>query len=55
MWFHRPFLMDDWMLFSTDSPTAASGRGFARGTFFSAEGAMVASASQEVLLRRQNG
>lgn len=51
MWFHRPFRVDHWTLFVTDSPTAASGRGFARGTFYSEAGDMVASASQEALLR----
>lgn len=53
MWFHRPFRLDDWILFVTDSPTAVSGRGFARGTFYTEQGDMVASASQEVLLRRK--
>ena len=53
MWFHRPFRVDHWTLFVTDSPTAVAGRGFARGTFFSEAGDLVASACQEALLRRR--
>lgn len=34
MWFHRPFRMDDWMLYTIDSPSASSGRGLVRGQFF---------------------
>ncbi|MEO6076106.1 MAG: acyl-CoA thioesterase II, partial [Dokdonella sp.] len=34
MWFHRPFRVDEWLLYSCDSPTAQGGRGLARGQFF---------------------
>lgn len=51
MWFHRPFAADSWLLYEQDSPTAAAGRGFARGTIHTADGRLVASVAQEGLLR----
>jgi acyl-CoA thioesterase-2 len=52
MWFHRPFRMDDWILYVIDSPTAGGSRGFARGQFFTRDGKLVASTAQEGLMRR---
>jgi acyl-CoA thioesterase II len=51
LWFHRPFRMDEWLLYSMDSPAAAGARGFTRGTVFTREGRLVASVAQEGLLR----
>lgn len=51
MWFHRPFRVDDWMLYSLDSPTATGARGLARGQFFTRDGRHVASTAQEGLIR----
>lgn len=51
LWFHRRFRIDDWLLYSLDSPNAAGARGFARGQFFTREGVLVASAAQEGLVR----
>jgi acyl-CoA thioesterase II len=51
IWFHRPFRMDEWLLYTTDSPAAAGARGFARGSVFTREGSLVASVAQEGLLR----
>jgi acyl-CoA thioesterase-2 len=53
IWFHRPFRIDDWLLYVSDSPVAAGARGFARGTFFTREGRLVASTAQEGLMRRR--
>jgi acyl-CoA thioesterase II len=57
MWFHRPFRVDDWLLYAIDSPAAHGGRGLARGRIFTRGGALVASCAQEGLIRRraQNG
>ncbi len=33
MWFHRPFRLDDWLLYSVESPSASGARGFVRGHF----------------------
>jgi acyl-CoA thioesterase-2 len=51
MWFHHPFRVDDWILYSHDSPSAAGGRGFNRGMMFSRDGKLVASVAQEGLIR----
>jgi acyl-CoA thioesterase-2 len=51
LWFHRPFRVDDYLLYSMDSPNAAAGRGFSRGSFYTREGELVASTAQESLLR----
>ncbi len=51
MWFHRPFRVDDWLLYSVDSPSAAGARGFARGSIFTRDGQLVASTAQEGLIR----
>ena len=51
MWFHRPFRADEWMLYSTDSPSASNARGFNRGSVYTEKGVLVASAVQEGLMR----
>lgn len=51
MWFHRPFRMDDWLLYSIESPSASSGRGYSRGDLFTRDGELVASVAQEGLIR----
>jgi acyl-CoA thioesterase-2 len=53
MWFHRDFRMDDWLLYSTDSPSASGGRGFTRGSIFSRDGQLVASTVQEGMIRKR--
>ena len=51
MWFHRDLRMDDWLLYAMDSPSAAGARGLVRGKFFDRNGVLVASVSQEGLMR----
>jgi acyl-CoA thioesterase-2 len=51
MWFHRPFRIDEWLLFVQDSPSASGARGFNRGLLFARDGALVASVTQEGLMR----
>ncbi|HSJ08712.1 MAG TPA: acyl-CoA thioesterase II [Longimicrobiales bacterium] len=51
IWFHRPFRMDEWLLYSVDSPAAAGARGFARGSIYTRDGTLVASVAQEGLIR----
>jgi acyl-CoA thioesterase-2 len=51
LWFHRPFRVDDWLLYTTDAPVTAGARGFTRGTIFTRDGSLVASTAQEGLLR----
>jgi acyl-CoA thioesterase-2 len=51
MWFHRAFRADDWLLYAQDSPRAAGARGFNRGSVFTRAGELVASVTQEGLIR----
>ena len=51
MWFHQPFRADEWLLYYQDSPYSGGARGFNRGSFFTREGQLIASASQEGLMR----
>ncbi|MEY4356939.1 MAG: hypothetical protein RL469_265 [Pseudomonadota bacterium] len=51
MWFHRSPRVDDWLLYSMDSPSAAGARGFARGSIYRRDGVLVASTAQEGLMR----
>lgn len=51
VWFHREFRADEWLLYSTTSPSASGARGFNLGHFFSVDGTLVASTAQEGLMR----
>jgi len=51
MWFHRPVNFNNWHLYSQESPSASGGRGFIRGSVFAEDGALVASVTQEGLMR----
>lgn len=53
IWFHRDFRMDDWLLYDKDSPSAFGSRGFNRGNIFSRDGRLVASTTQEALIRKR--
>jgi len=51
LWFHRDVRVDDWLLYSMDSPTAQGARGFSRGLIFDRAGRLVCSVTQENLMR----
>ena len=51
MWFHEPFDISDWLLYTMDSPSASGARGFNRGEIFTESGKLVASVAQEGLMR----
>lgn len=51
MWFHRPFRADEWLLYDQDSPSASGARGFNRGLIYNRSGQLVASTTQEGLVR----
>ena len=53
MWFHRPFRMEDWLLYDIDSPSTSGARGLVRGQFFDQQGRLVASTAQEGLMRKR--
>lgn len=51
IWFHRPFRMDQWLLFCMDSPNASGGRGLTFAHVYDQQGVMVATVAQEGLIR----
>ncbi len=51
IWFHQPLRVDEWLLYQQDSPAAMAARGFCRGTFYTQDGRLVASTTQEALIR----
>jgi acyl-CoA thioesterase-2 len=51
VWFHRPLRADDWLLLRHASTSIAAQRGFNQGTFWSPSATMVASATQETVVR----
>ncbi|RNF92901.1 acyl-CoA thioesterase [Streptomyces botrytidirepellens] len=51
MWFHRPFRVDDWLLYDQESPSSSGGRGLAKGRIFTADGRLAVSVIQEGVMR----
>ncbi|HEY7840564.1 MAG TPA: acyl-CoA thioesterase II [Gammaproteobacteria bacterium] len=51
MWFHRPFRMDEWLLFEYEAVSTSNARGFSRGGIFDERGSLIASTAQEGLIR----
>ena len=51
MWFHRPFKMDEWLLYVCEGVSSSGARGLARGSFYDREGHLVVSVAQEGLIR----
>lgn len=51
MWFHRPFRLDDWLLYAVESTSASGARGFVRGQIYNQQGMLVASTVQEGVIR----
>src|SRR5699024_9614799 len=51
MWFHRPFNLDDWLVFIQESPSAQSARGLGIGRIYTIDGDLVATVAQEGMIR----
>lgn len=51
MWFHRPIPVNEWLLCVQTSPSASGGRGLGVGRIFTRDGALVATAAQEGMVR----
>ncbi|MBL0748416.1 acyl-CoA thioesterase [Nocardioides baculatus] len=51
MWFHRPVVLDDWLLYAQEAWSVQDGRGSAVGHFFTTAGELVATVVQEGMLR----
>ena len=52
MWFHRPPRFDDWVLYTSYSPAAASARGVIFAGMYNRQGERIASVAQEGLFRK---
>ena len=52
MWFHRPFRVDQWLLYATEPLSTSNARGLSRGSIFNNEGELIASTIQEGLIRQ---
>ncbi len=51
MWWHRFGRVDEWMLYVQESPSARGGRGLATGRVYAADGTLMASVAQEIMVR----
>lgn len=51
IWFHRPFRLDDWLLYDQEAVNTTGGRGLAKGYIYARNGDLVASVAQEGLMR----
>ena len=51
MWFHRSFDVNEWLLFSMDSPNVSGARCLGKGSIFNRKGNLVATVIQEGLAR----
>jgi acyl-CoA thioesterase II len=58
LWIHRPVRFDRWHLYTQEATVTSGHRGLVRGSIYEADGRLVATTSQEVLVRnisRSNG
>jgi len=53
LWWHDVPNLNDWLLFSLESPHANGGRGYSRGQIYNRAGVLVASVAQEGLIRQR--
>jgi acyl-CoA thioesterase-2 len=53
MWFHSSEKIDDWLLYTQDSPFSGGARGLSRGSIYNRSGRLIASVAQEGLIRKR--
>ncbi|MGR2751559.1 acyl-CoA thioesterase [Agromyces arachidis] len=51
MWWHRDARVDEWLLYTMESPSASGGRGLSLGRIYTRDGVLVASVAQEGMVR----
>ena len=51
IWFHRPFRVDDWLFYTCKAQSTGNSRGLGFGRIYSEDGTLVATTSQEGLIR----
>jgi len=54
IWFHRPSRMDEWLFYDCRPISTSGSRGTAHGSFYTADGVLVATTFQEGLMRVNN-
>jgi len=52
IWFHAPVQFENWHLYAMDAPWTGQGRSINRGLIYTQDGTLVASVTQEGLMRR---
>ena len=55
LWIHRPVPVNEWLLFHKHTSTAGGSRGLVHGEFYSERGELLASVTQEGLIRHTGG
>ncbi|TPW74584.1 acyl-CoA thioesterase [Schumannella soli] len=55
MWWHRPARADEWLLYTQESTNAVGGRGLSTGRIYDLAGQLVASVTQEGMIRVPRG
>lgn len=53
VWLHDDFRVDDWLLFTSESPISKRGRGLNHAKIYARDGRLVASVAQEGLIRKR--
>jgi len=51
VWIHSPVVIDDWMLYVSESPVTRNARGLTFGALYQSDGTLMASVAQEGLIR----
>lgn len=51
MWFHRPFRVDEWLLYDQESPSSSGGRGLGQARIYTRDGRLAISVIQEGVVR----
>lgn len=51
LWYHEEFRADEWLLHTVEAERIGGGRGLARGSFYTAEGRLIATAIQQGVMR----
>jgi acyl-CoA thioesterase-2 len=53
LWLHHPPALDDWFLYSSQSPLSHAGRALVHGAMYAPDGTRIASVTQEGLIRER--
>ena len=51
LWYHEDFRADEWLLHTVQAERIGGGRGLARGSFYTTDGRLVATAVQQGVMR----